>query len=498
MKSILFAWLGKTDVNCLVNSQSRDLGPIAQAIDQSGFSQLVLLSDFKQKTVDEYTKELKSRYDVKVEFFPQKLKSPTNYEEIYFADLSTIEKIRSRFPDHEFIYHLSPGTPAMTAVWILLAHSIHPAKLIESSPEAGVKDVVIPFDIEATFSPKEKTEFETSVVELSNAKAPEDSQFSGIIHQCESMKQVINQAYRLAMFDIPVLILGESGTGKELFARAIHASSERKDRKMLSINCGAIPKDLLESELFGYVKGAFTGAQKDKKGLIEAADKSTLFLDEVGDLPLSAQVKLLRVLQEGILIPIGSVEEKKVDIRVITATNKDLFTEIEQGSFREDFYYRIAGGTITLAPLRDRKEDIPLLIDHFEELINIRFGKHEGWIYKTISKDTKKLMLQHPWKGNIRELQHRITQLLIWSDHSSVPPEVFQSTATTNIKRTESILNRSFDEHFNINALLAEVSRHYLEKSLEVSGGNKSKASKLLGLPNYQTFTNWCKKFDLD
>lgn len=498
MKSILFAWLGKKDIECLTINQNKGLGAIAQAITDRKYSNLALISDFKQEIIDTYITELKRRFQIEIEFFPIHLDSPTNYEEIYKADISVIAKVREKYPEFSFTYHLSPGTPAMTAVWILIAHSLYPAKLIESSPEAGVKDVVLPFDITANFNPDKKAQFESNIVELTTAKPPENSEFKNIIHQCDAMKKVINQAYRLSKFDVPVLILGESGTGKELFARAIHASSSRNKQKMVSINCGAIPQDLIESELFGYVKGAFTGANKDKIGIIEAAHESTLFLDKVGDLSLAAQVKLLRVIQDGIVIPVGSTDERKVDVRIITKTNKDLFDEIQNGSFREDLFHRIAVGVIKLPALRERKGDINILISHFEKFVNEEFQKYDGWQYKNISSDARNFILSSPWNGNIRELQNAITRMIIWSDEKEVSLETAKTSIISVPNKDKDIMNRVIGGNFNINDLLKTVARHYLEKSLKESAGNKSKTTELLGLPNYQTFTNWCKKYGLE
>lgn len=498
MNSILFAWLGNKDIDCLVHNKYKGIGAIAQAIQDKKYTHLALLSNFDKEKIDSYTTELKNRFTIEIELYQIKLDSPTNYEEIYKADISTIAEIREKFTDSSFTYHLSPGTPAMTAVWILIAHSRYPATLIESSPEAGVNDVVLPFDITANFNPEKKAQFESSIIELTNAKPPENSEFKNIIYQCEEMKKVVNQAFRLSQFDVSVLILGESGTGKELFAKAIHASSDRKQKRMVSINCGAIPKELLESELFGHVKGAFTGAFKDRKGYIEKAHGSTLFLDEIGDLPLDAQVKLLRVLQDGIVTPVGSTEEIKVDIRLLTATNKNLYKKMEKETFREDLYYRIAESTIKLPALRERNGDIILLISHFEELINNKFSDYNGWKYKNISADARNFILSCPWNGNIRELQNAITQMIIWSDEKEVSLDTAKNAVVSEIYKENDILNRSIGGNFNINDLLKTVARHYLEKALKESGGNKSKATELLGLPNYQTFTNWCKKYGLE
>ncbi|MEO1438452.1 MAG: sigma 54-interacting transcriptional regulator, partial [Bacteroidota bacterium] len=230
-----------------------------------------------------------------------------------------------------------------------------------------------------------------------------------IIINSAAFQRTMSKAMKVAPLDVSVLITGETGTGKELLARAIHQHSKRSHRPLVTINCGAIPKDLVESELFGYVKGAFTGADQDKIGRIELADQATLFLDEIGEMPLDVQVKLLRLLQEGELQRVGSTETKKVDLRIIAATHRDLEEESRKGNFRTDLLFRIKVFPIHLPPLRERREDIPALIKHFAA----KFAdKHQKEV-KFIGQELLDYFLKHPWPGNIRELENEVERAII-------------------------------------------------------------------------------------
>jgi len=237
--------------------------------------------------------------------------------------------------------------------------------------------------------------------------------YGGIIGESPSLKAVISRIGLVAPTNANVLILGESGTGKELIAREIHRESTRKDRSLVKVNCATIPKELYESEFFGHVKGAFTGAVSDRMGRFEAADGGTLFLDEVGEIPPSLQGKLLRVLQEGEFERVGEGRTRKVDVRIIAATNKNLMEEIKSGRFREDLYYRLNVFPVEITPLRDRKEDIPLLVTHFIEVFSRRLNRPVPRLTEANLMDMK----AHDWPGNVRELQNIIERALILSPH---------------------------------------------------------------------------------
>ncbi len=248
--------------------------------------------------------------------------------------------------------------------------------------------------------------------------ASEEKVFS-IIGESLEIKLLLEKIKKIANTPTNVLFLGETGTGKELFARAIHEASYRKKKPFVAINCASLPENLLESELFGFVKGAFTGATFDKKGLLEIADGGTVFLDEIGDMPIGLQAKLLRVIEDKEIRPLGSVTTKKVDLRFISATNKDLLEEIKEGKFREDLFFRLNVITLYIPPLRERGKDIEILAYHFMRRFSIKMGKN----IKKIEPQTIQILLRYPWPGNIRELQNVIEQAVVFADSDTIKPE---------------------------------------------------------------------------
>ena len=229
------------------------------------------------------------------------------------------------------------------------------------------------------------------------------------------MVHVIARARRVAPRSVPVLIQGESGTGKELLARAIHRASPRRDRSFLAVNCGAIPAELVESELFGHEKGAFTGADRARVGYFEAADGGSLFLDEVGELSMLAQVKFLRILQDGKVLAVGSRSHRDVDVRIIAATNRSLAGEVAEGRFREDLFYRLAVADLKLPALREREGDLGLLVERLLEQVNGEHANQPGFEPKKISPGARNLLMAHPWPGNVRELLNTLHRTALWS-----------------------------------------------------------------------------------
>ncbi len=299
--------------------------------------------------------------------------------------------------------------------------------------------------------------------------------FEGIIGRAKSFLRVLDQASRVAPHDTTVLIQGETGTGKELLARAIHNNSGRRARAFVPINCGAIPKDLVESELFGYVRGAFTGALTSKAGRIEAADGGTLFLDEVGELPLDAQVKLLRVLQEGELPKLGASESTRVDVRVIAATHRNLAAMVEDGTFREDLYYRLTVVLLRIPPLRERREDLPELID----VLFKRARERHGLVHARLSGSLLQRLISYSWPGNVRQLENVIERLLVLSPDDLLTeenlPEDLQPATLSNTSPLQFPLPEG-------GISLEAVERELITQALARFDGNQTHAARYLDI----------------
>jgi two-component system response regulator PilR (NtrC family) len=299
--------------------------------------------------------------------------------------------------------------------------------------------------------------------------------FGNMIGKSPEMLKVYATIKKVADTPANVLILGESGTGKELVAKAIHENSSRRKMPFLVINCGGIPENLLESELFGYIKGAFTGAYTDKGGLLNAARRGTIFLDEIAELPPPLQVKLLRVVQEKTFRRIGGAKDIRVDVRIISATNQNLADNVKSGSFREDLYYRLNVIPIQLPPLRERQEDIPILTKHFIEKYSREFGKE----IRTISAYALELLMQYPFPGNIRELQNIIERSVALETSNIILPE--NLVLSKNLGQGEvTAIPELTDAGLNLNEELARFEKLLIEKALEKAGGSKTRAAELL------------------
>lgn len=502
MKNILVSWIGFADLRAPRETDQVGLGPIAQAVEARQYDEVSLISDYPEEEVFHYLDWLKSRTQTRIVVEYVKLSSPINFGEIYqAANRIVTQKSKEYGQDANLTFHLSPGTPPMAAVWVLLAKTRFAAELIESSKDHGVRTASVPFDISAELIPDLLRKPDRELERLTIGAPPEAPEFSDIIHRSIVMKRVITKARMVAPRSVPVLIEGESGTGKELLARAIHKSSLRSEKPFVAINCGAIPGELIEAELFGHEKGAFTGAQKERKGHFESADGGTLFLDEIGELPLSAQVKILRVLQENEITRVGSSKGIKIDVRIIAATNRSLASEIKTGRFRADLFYRLAVAILQLPPLREREGDLSLLIDGLLEQINQESINEPGFIHKKISASAKNLLIQHLWPGNVRELLNTLRRAVVWTAGDLIDEADIRESllpALTDSASTETILNRPLGEGINLPEVLRAVAVHYLERALKETNNNKTKTAQLLGLPSYQTLTNWLKRYSLE
>jgi two-component system, NtrC family, response regulator AtoC len=298
--------------------------------------------------------------------------------------------------------------------------------------------------------------------------------FGNIVTCNEKMRENFSLIAKVADHRTSVLILGESGTGKELIARALHFSGNRKYGPFIPVNCGAIPENLLESELFGHVKGAFTDASADRSGLFELADGGTLFMDEIGEMPPALQVKLLRVLQENEIRKVGSGETRKVDVRVVSATSKDVAAEVKEGRFREDLYYRVNVFTINVPPLRERMEDVPLLVDHFvaKQAARLRMDPVR------VSPEAMKVLTRYSWPGNVRELENCIERAMVLCERGELSVESLPET----VRESAPIDILGFIDPDSLSLKLAAeiIERTLIRKALEKTGGNRTHAARIL------------------
>ena len=318
-----------------------------------------------------------------------------------------------------------------------------------------------------------------------------------IVGQSPRMRAIFDMIQTVAPQTSRVLITGESGTGKELVARAIHENSARAQAPFITINCGAFPETLLESELFGYLKGAFTGANENRQGLFQAAHGGTLFMDEIGNMSLTMQVKLYRVLQEGKVRPIGSTEESDVDVRIIAATNKDFEKEIAEGRFREDLYYRLSVIPILVPPLRERREDIPLLARHFLE----NFRKTMEKPIAAISPEAMTRLESYDWPGNVRELENTMERAVALESGREIslrvlPDRIAGYSGVSATHAPEAVAADFPAEGVDFEKEIAQAERSYLQAALERSGGVRTRASELLKI-SYRSFRHYAKKHNL-
>lgn len=373
----------------------------------------------------------------------------------------------------EFIKKEYPSLP------VLMITAFADPKTAVEAMKLGAKDYIPkPFDIDEFLLVLEKT-IEQSKIEEENIwlKTELKGKYGFIIGESPKMQEVFNLIKKIAPTNINVLIIGESGTGKELIARAIHENSLRKNNPFVPINCGGVPDELIESELFGYRKGAFTGAVQSKKGLLQKADKGTFFLDEVGEISSNIQVKLLRCIQEGTFIPLGALDEIKVDVRFIGATNRDIEKEVSEGRFREDFFYRLSGIILKIPPLRERGEDLLLLAEYFLK----KFATQQNKKIKGFSSEAIKKLKSYHYPGNVRELENLIERPVALETSSSITPSsiiIYEKTPHSPIDPFEKI----FSGKQTIDEFLDEIDKKIIIKALDMCKGNKKETAKLLGL----------------
>ena len=349
-----------------------------------------------------------------------------------------------------------------------------------------------PFNIdEIRLIVKKAIEKKREHVELSLLRQKVDASYAieNIIGQSPKMQELFRIIPRIAQSNSNVLITGESGSGKELVAHAMHNLSLRKEKNFVTINCAAFPEGLLESELFGHMKGSFTGAMYNKQGLFEIADGGSIFLDEIAEMPTSLQAKLLRVLENGTFRRIGGTTDITVDVRVISATNKELKEEIATGRFREDLYYRLNVVPVMMPPLRDRKEDIPLLINHF-------LGRTADKP-KKITPEAMKLMIDYAWKGNVRELENVIERVALLTDKDEITPANLPPEVANQGRSDVKSLAGLTDEGIDLEQLIVDIEKTYLLQALDKTNGIKTDAAKMLGL-SFRSFRHRLQKYGIN
>ena len=313
-------------------------------------------------------------------------------------------------------------------------------------------------------------------------------EMGNIFYKSPKMQELLRILPKIAQSNSNVLISGESGTGKEFAATAIHNLSQRKEYNFIAINCAAFPEGLLESELFGHMKGSFTGAVQNKQGLFEIADAGTLFLDEIGEMPANLQSKLLRVLENGVFRRVGGTSDVKVDVRIVSATNKNLAEEIAAGRFREDLFYRLNVIPLTIPPLRERKEDIPLLVDQF-------ITKLSPERKRRISPDAMKILLQNSWRGNIRELENVMERVLLMTDKEEIPVEDMPLEILASSPETKGLPEMT-REGLHLDGIVENIEKQYLMEALKLANGVKTDAAALLNL-SFRSFRHRLQKYGM-
>ena len=500
MKKILICWLGKADVQALQDTDN--IGPIAKALKHLPCDDIHIISNLGAEDNSRYETWLRDWTPGKIEIHSANIPSPASKEDVSAETVKVVDKIKAQCREEALLtFHQSSGEPIMGEVLYKLARDPYfPAALIRVSIDP--EDIGIRLDLVLS-----GTKIVPSII------SPTDQQIGRVLagfpldvfehlpitFKSAAMKKAVAMALKVAQHSgVTVLIEGESGSGKEGIAKLIHDASPRKEKPYKTLNCGAIQEGLIESQLFGSVKWAFTDAKKDQPGFFAAADQGTIFLDEVGELSPNAQTKLLRVLQEGEVIPVGSTQAKKVDVRVIAATNRTIAEEVASGKFRSDLFYRLAVGVIKVPPLRERQEDVDLIIDEILKDINDKSADIKGFESKNLSLNARKFIYSYTWPGNVRELQNTLWRAAIWSPEATIQEQDIKDSIITVTSSSDGILYRPLGNEFSLPELNAEVIRHYLIRAMKEANGIKRLATILLGLSNHQTLTNWIKKYHMD
>ena len=490
----LLTWLGRKDLDQMKDDQVASIATIA--LKGPVLDEVVILASTWDDEWYEYREWLEKRLALSqrskttVTLQRVRISSPIDYSSITKVMQKQLETLVANAD--ELYINLTSGTPAMAVVSVLLGKGTAKCHLVQTSPQGDILDVDVPVDFAAEY----KKSSSSSISQLASQMPTMHPAFEAITAQSPTMQSAIRKAQRLAYSDLPALVLGESGVGKEVMAQAIHHASSRAAKPIKIVNCGALPENLVDSILFGHVKGAFTGADKAHAGLFEQADGGTLFLDEVGELPLNIQVKLLRALQQKEITRVGDIESKSVDVRIIAATHRDLFAMTADGTFREDLFYRLAVGVIEVPALRERAEDIPVLIDALMVDINRQAEKHPLFESKKISQDAKDFASFYSWPGNIRELWNTLNRAVLWSETPEISLQDLQSSILSAGKEPQH--HHGFTMPGNFQQYLDSIKKEAVLSALKLSHGSKTKAKDLLGLKSHQTLSNWMQNLGIE
>lgn len=464
--------------------QEDQRGPILSLVAEEPFDRIILFSTPATEDITLATQKELARIAVEteIEIRDVPLNDPTDYRSILTQLRSHLRSILDELPDASFFIAVASGTPQMHASWVLLAASGEiPAKILHVRPPRFVtKDQSVVSEVDLS-----SDEFPSIRARISAPEGiPDDvaPDLGLVVRQLDlvgdhpSIREAIEVAAALATSDAPILIRGETGTGKELFARLVHVLSGRPKDRFVAINCAAIPEDLVESILFGHRKGAFTGAVRDQQGKFDLANGGTLFLDELAELPLPAQAKLLRILQDGMVEPVGADGPHEVDVRVVAATNRDVAKAIKAGEFREDLYYRLNVGEIKLPPLRERRSDIPKLALQVLDRVNATMRSP-----KRLSQDALARLQSHNWPGNVRDL-HNVIERSVRLCRTPVldAEDLLISEPVTHADPLDALPEPQ--PGFSLDGFIGSARKQLILRAVEIANGNQSEAARLLGI----------------
>lgn len=504
---ILFSFVGNRDP--YVENSDNEYGPVLAHLQAASYARVYLVCtgpDYieRARTVETIAKQ--EMDSGKFNFVNLDLESPIDYEEIYIKLKTALDTVAAQITEEDVrkTVLLDPGTPQMQTAWFLLAKSgAFPARLVQgvqarfTGGTYKVREVDLESDVlpDIVLQTPKPARIQHQPAKPAIEEEPENRWITGteiqVIGSSETFVRALELAERYAQYDINILLFGETGSGKGIISKYIHHMSSRREKPMVEVNCSAISPTLVESELFGHKKGAFTGADYDRMGVFRAADKGIIFFDEIGDLPQEVQPKLLKAIEEKTLSPIGADEVLTVDVRVIAATNKDLDELIREGKFRQDLYERLNETNLRVPPLRERENDILELSEAFLKDWNRRY--HEN---KKLASEAWEYLLRYPWPGNIRELQNALKNMCAVSRGNTLTKDMLPPKVLAHFNEESPLVpvNPGIpDDGVDLNAVLFEIEKQYYEEALKKSGGNREQAARLLGL-NGPAFRKACRE----